>query len=109
MKRHPYLLSVISACVLTLVSVPQRSSQAADITPQEPTNDYPPEVVKIYIDNCIMRGGGSKIAPFCTCMIEKAQDTYTLEEFLTIGQSLQVGEAAPEEFDQIIQTCLTKI
>ncbi|HAG82450.1 MAG TPA: hypothetical protein DCL61_15135 [Cyanobacteria bacterium UBA12227] len=105
MKRHPYLLSVISACLLTVVSVPKGSSQAADVTPEEPTSTYPPEVVQIYVDNCVMRGG-AEIRPFCACTIEKIQETYTLQEFLEIGQNLQAGKKAPRNFDQIITTCL---
>lgn len=106
MKRHSYPLSIISACLLALVSAPKVSSQEIDVLSQEPTNGYPPEVVEIYMENCVS-DAGQELESFCACTIDTMQEVYTLSEFIQLGQAMQAGEEAPEEFNQIIVSCLT--
>ncbi|MEQ9670799.1 hypothetical protein [Coleofasciculus sp. G2-EDA-02] len=105
MKKIQTLSSVMSTLILVLVSAPRGSSQTPDMTPQEPTNAYPPEIVQIYLENCV-GDRPEEIRAFCTCTIEKIQETYTLDEFIEIGQELQDGQPEPEEFRQIITSCV---
>ncbi|MBE9126358.1 MULTISPECIES: hypothetical protein [unclassified Coleofasciculus] len=106
MKIHSYPLSIIGACLLALVSAPKVSSQDVDIISQEPTTGYPPEVVEIYMENCVS-DAGQELESFCACTIETMQQIYTLGEFIQLGQTMQAGEEVPEEFNQIIVSCLT--
>ena len=95
----------MSTLILVLVSAPRGKSQTPEMTPQEPTNTYPPEIVQIYIENC----AGDRpeaVRAFCTCTIEKIQETFTLDEFMQIGEDLQAGKAEPDEFRQIITSCV---
>jgi hypothetical protein len=105
MKNIQTLSAVMSTLVLVLMSAPRGNSQTPDVTPQEPTNTYPPEMVQIYIENCV-GDRPEEIRAFCTCTIEKIQETYTLNEFMQIGQDLQAGQPEPEEFRQIITSCV---
>lgn len=54
---------------------------------------YPQETVDAFLKSC--EGAGSD-RTFCTCVFEKVQAKYTLEEFAAVEEQIQSGEPSKE-------------
>ena len=123
---HFYLFSfgfsllMIGGCVST--SNPQISedsiSTSASIastpknTDKPKANNYPEAFIKEYIDGCVstitnMKTEDEKKAA-CTCLINKAQELYTIEEFIKVSQELNMEKQTPPKVFEIIISCLKK-
>lgn len=50
---------------------------------------------------------GSQLQPFCACTIQEIQKAYTIDQFIQIGQELQAGKPIPDQFNQIVRSCLS--
>lgn len=54
---------------------------------------YPQETVDAFLKSCESAGSDRT---FCTCVFEKVQAKYTLEEFAAIEEQIQSGEPSEE-------------
>lgn len=105
----------MSACLLVVLTMvinggsatgqqnsDRRSTRAT--SSQHPSNTYPNEVVKKYVDSCV--GNGMSVA-ICTCTVRELQKTYSLQEFERLGSNLQTGGEVPDNLTAIAMTCLS--
>ncbi|AOY82917.1 hypothetical protein BJP36_26400 [Moorena producens JHB] len=125
MNIKPYQLSIISACLFALVSPTVVYSQEtetipeeAETIPQKPLTipkeaetilqqseiGYTPEFVNFYMGQCVGTKG-SEAENFCQCTIDKIQEKYPYEEFLSIGLEITGGAEPPEDFNKLIKSC----
>ena len=58
---------------------------------------YPASVAKNFIRECTRTSGGAE--KMCTCMFDKIQAKYTLEEFSAIELKMKAGQAPPDFLD----------
>ncbi len=78
-----------------------RSTRAT--SSQHPSNTYPNEVVKRYVDSCVSNGMSVAL---CNCTVRELQKTYSLQELERLGGNLQTGGEVPSNLTQIAMTCL---
>jgi len=102
-----YLLVVLTVAINGGNATGQPKSDRTSTTApssQHPSNTYPNEVVKRYVDSCV--GNGMSVA-ICTCTVRELQKTYSLQEFEKLGSNLQTGGAVPDNLTAIAMTCLS--
>lgn len=132
MNIKPYQLSIISACLFALVSPtvgysqetetilqkPETISEEAETIPQKPLTipeeaetllqnpefGYTPDFVSFYMGECV-GSKGSEAQAFCQCTIDKIQEKFSYQEFLTIGLEITGGQEPPEDFNKLIKSC----
>ncbi len=54
-------------------------------------NDYPPEIVANTVNACMLTSGGNE--KMCSCVMDKVQEKYSLEEFIAIDTKIRQGDA----------------
>ena len=132
MNIKPYQLSIISACLFALVSptvgysqetepISQEAetiSQEAETNAQKPLTipkeaetilqnpeiGYTPDFVNFYMEECV-GSKGSEAQAFCQCTIDKIQEKFSYQEFLSIGLEITGGKEPPEDFNKVIKSC----
>jgi hypothetical protein len=59
------------------------------------------------MNSCSKRGnvGGVNIEPICACSINKIQNEYTLDEFMSIVLDMAENKKPPQRFVQIATEC----
>lgn len=74
---------------------------------QQPVNTYPPKLVQSFINACAKddKIRGVNMQQVCTCSINKIQNEYTLNEFLTISLDMAQSKKPPEKVMQIAVEC----
>lgn len=81
----------------TTNAVANNTTNSAPTAGNSSTNRaYPQETVDAFLKSCESAGSDRT---FCTCVFEKVQAKYTLEEFAAIEEQIQSGEPS-EEFIQ---------
>lgn len=55
---------------------------------------YPAELTQNFMNACTLNGGEQEM---CSCLLEKIQEKYTLEEYSAIETKIQFGKT-PDEF-----------
>lgn len=106
MKIKPQYLSIINACLVTFAIAPLGNSQPPNSNAPQATNVYPKAIVDLFMNQCV-GNSGSQLQPFCACTIERIQKNYTIDQFIQIGQDLQSGKPMPDQFNQIVRSCLS--
>ncbi|NES42567.1 hypothetical protein [Moorena sp. SIO2C4] len=125
MNIKPYQLSIISACLFALVSPTvgyaqetETISQEAETIPKKPLTipeeaetllqnpefGYTPDFVSFYMEQCV-GSKGPEAQAFCQCTIDKIQEKFSYQEFLTIGLEITGGQEPPEDFNKVIKSC----
>lgn len=66
---------------------------------------YPAAYVQNFMNGCIYSGGTQII---CSCIIDKIQERYSLEEFSQIEVKMQATGVLPEEILDFVGTCRTR-
>ncbi|MFK0732169.1 MAG: hypothetical protein ACFKPT_04395 [Gloeotrichia echinulata GP01] len=79
--------------------------------PPSASNQYPPETVKLLFDSCNNKKDGQQLTDgqqlaFCTCFINKIQQTYTYNQFLVVSQNYNQTSKFPPEMVNILTSCL---
>ncbi|MBE9115883.1 hypothetical protein IQ249_08260 [Lusitaniella coriacea LEGE 07157] len=96
-----YKLSALSLGAIALSISPVTLAQET----ASPTNPYPPQAIQAWMSVCV-RDDSPEAQVFCQCTIDKIQNRYTIEQFIQLGQNIQSGQKPPEEFNQIVQSCV---
>ncbi len=128
MKIRRHKLSIVSACLLTLVIIACQGQQEADkgnltsspgSTPrsttspraetnsQPTTNVYPEQAVKRFTDRCVKRRG-TKAKEICDCSIKEIQNKYSFEEYRKIIKDARASGEPADEFREITKSCRTR-
>lgn len=81
---------------LLLAALPIASATAQNI--------YPPVYVENYVRACT-GNRGSQVEVICICIVRKAQDTYTFEQFESINNQIQKTKKIPPELMRIMNSC----
>jgi hypothetical protein len=74
---------------------------------------YPEEVTQTYLSHCVSSGKGygmtdTQATSYCNCTINKFQDNYTLEEFVSISQQISQNQTPPQLME-IVNACTAAV
>ncbi len=123
---HPYLVAcgwsllMIGGCAYPTnpqsSSTPTSPSASIASTPNDTgkpkANNYSDSFIKDYTDGCVsaiksMKTESEKKA-VCTCVLNKAQESYTAEEFVKASQELNMEKQTPPKLFEIMISCVKK-
>ncbi|PZO36070.1 MAG: hypothetical protein DCF19_22445 [Pseudanabaena frigida] len=81
-------------------------------TDKPKANNYSESFIKDYTDGCVsaiksMKTEDEKKAA-CTCVLNKAQESYTAEEFVKASQELNMEKQIPPKLFEIMISCVKK-
>lgn len=95
----------------TLRQLPQVvSSEETNNSSASPTHKYPPQIVQAFMTACNRpdKNLGINMEQICTCSINKIQNQYTLEQFITIGLAIKDKKEPPNEIIDLALQCFTE-
>jgi hypothetical protein len=73
----------------------------------QPTHQYPPQVVQTFMSACTQPRNNPSInmEQVCTCSINKIQNHYSLEQFITIALEMNDKKEPPQEMKEFALQC----
>lgn len=80
-------------------AVSSSTEAAANRTP------YPAEVAQNFINSCIQNGGNQEA---CTCLFNKVQERYSLQEFVQVEQASMASGKLPQEVSEFAAACVSQ-
>ena len=104
-------IPTVAICLLGLV-IPQGRAFGL-LNKQQPTNQYPDDVVSGFISSCTSAAAQDKVDPqlaqnICTCYVQEIQNEYTYQEFEAIDREVAQGQPLPPAFEEIVKNCISR-
>jgi hypothetical protein len=83
------------------------NAQQTSTSSPDPTRKYPPQLVQAFTNACIQGSNSQSLnmKQFCACSINKIQNLYSLEQFLTISLEIKDNKKPPKEFLELGLQC----
>jgi hypothetical protein len=73
----------------------------------QPTHKYPPQIVQAFMSACTQPRNEQSInmEQVCTCSINKIQNHYSFEQFITIALEMKDSKEPPQEMKDFALQC----
>ena len=93
----------------TLEQLPQAVSPALETNTSSPhpTHKYPPQVVQAFMNACNQPSKDQSVnmEQVCACSINKIQNQYSLEQFITLSFEMKDKKEPPKELMELALQC----
>jgi hypothetical protein len=116
MKSQSLVLSVLTTGMLFVSFLANMQPSEAKKPPNSsPKNKYPQEVVGNFLKGCVSQAvsGGTlseaDAQKFCNCSIQKFQAKYTLEQFMTLANTLTTDSNSMNKFNEVVNSCAQEV
>lgn len=107
----PRPIPTIAICLLGLL-IPQGRAFGL-LNKQQPTNQYPNDIVSSFVNSCISLAAEDDVDPqfaqnICTCYVQEIQNQYTYQEFDAINREVAQGQPLPPVFEELVKNCINR-
>jgi hypothetical protein len=91
--------------------LPSSNSSALETSTSSPplTHKYPPHLVQAFVNACnqprTRNNQSINMEQVCTCSINKIQNQYSLEQFITLSFEMKDKEEPPKELMELALQC----
>ena len=74
----------------------------------QPTHQYPPQLVQAFMSSCTKPSNNQSLdmmEQVCTCSINKIQNNYSFEQFITIALEMKDKKEPPQQMKEFAIQC----